>query len=287
MRLRYSGHLLDHVLRESDMGRIHQAAADGNLKKIAALLQDGFLRKAVDVNVQDKYGLTPLAHAARNGRCDAAQLLIDRGAVVDTPTATGETSLHLAASANHAELIRLLLGRGGQLEARTKDGFTPLAIAAKSDAAKATLALVAAGADIKAANNDGLMPIHLAILEVRPGAALVLLANGGEDFLLTEPGWLFFESAAVQLWKANKDFVDRMSQIGPSATLTPEGIESQRRMVYMMILVEHVGERKNGKHADKSFEDMPSAREIVRHYALPPSLSVREPRPDRHSQEIP
>jgi ankyrin repeat protein len=52
-----------------------RAAGKGDLAAISTLLDHG-----ADANAAGAYGLTPLAAAARNGRCEAIELLLARGA---------------------------------------------------------------------------------------------------------------------------------------------------------------------------------------------------------------
>lgn len=103
--------------------------------------------------------LAPLHTAARFGREDLAELLIARGADVDTRAEpAGDTALHLAAQYGQAGVATVLIARGARVNATTKFGRTPLhdavfGLAGTSDLeGRVTVAklLLARGADINA-----------------------------------------------------------------------------------------------------------------------------------------
>src|SRR5439155_6513032 len=64
--------------------------------------------------------------AARAGRLDAVQQLLDRGAVVDAKDPEfQQTALMIAVRQNHPDLVRLLVDRHADVNARTRTGRTP------------------------------------------------------------------------------------------------------------------------------------------------------------------
>ena len=71
-------------------------------------------------------GMTPLLFAAREGRLEAARLLVDAGADVNAPDANGIGPLLMAISNNHIPVATLLLTRGADPNAADWWGRTPL-----------------------------------------------------------------------------------------------------------------------------------------------------------------
>jgi ankyrin repeat protein len=71
-------------------------------------------------------GMTALSFAAREGRLDAARLLIDAGADVNAPEANGIGPLLMAISNRHTPVAALLLSRGANANAADWWGRTPL-----------------------------------------------------------------------------------------------------------------------------------------------------------------
>ena len=65
-----------------------------------------------NINLQAKDGRTPLHMTAINGRFTRAQMLLDRGALVDVGDKEGCTALHIAAAHGHELLIGVLLNMG-------------------------------------------------------------------------------------------------------------------------------------------------------------------------------
>ena len=88
------------------MADIHNAAKNGNLNRVKALLNQG-----VPVNSRTVDGYTPLHYAAR-GRLNVVQELLRRGAHLNPRTKSGMTPLHVAALFNNPHIIHALIKAG-------------------------------------------------------------------------------------------------------------------------------------------------------------------------------
>ncbi len=85
---------------------IHDAAKKGDVAAISAALDAG-------ANINEFDGTaTPLYYAVMVAQLDAAKLLMDRGADVNTVSALGDTPLGPAVGRRNIEFIRLLLDHG-------------------------------------------------------------------------------------------------------------------------------------------------------------------------------
>ena len=115
------------------MAAIHDAARDNDVVRLKQLVQEA----PSLISSCDEDGRTPLLVAARNGRIEAAALLIEAGADVnvaqrlyhsgkDLGSSMGITPLHYAANFKHEAVVRLLLEHGADVNATTSDGQTPL-----------------------------------------------------------------------------------------------------------------------------------------------------------------
>lgn len=96
------------------------AASHGNLKLIKSLVRRGM---SLETTI---HGETALMLAARNGRVQVAEWLLDHGAHPDTATAWGETALMESAWKGCGPITELLLAHGANAEAQTKWGTTAL-----------------------------------------------------------------------------------------------------------------------------------------------------------------
>ncbi len=82
------------------------------------------------------HNLTSLMIAAREGRLDTVQSLIERGADVSCSSACKRTALHFAADAwwgENRNLIKALLDAGADVHARDQNGQTPMELAQLND----------------------------------------------------------------------------------------------------------------------------------------------------------
>src|SRR5262245_829858 len=149
------------------------AAKQGKVEQVQRLLDRG-----VPNTVADRTGETALHLAARWGREDVAAVLLDRGAPLEAATIEGRTPLHLAAKENQEPLIRLLLDRGATLEAVDHSGWTPLHLAAEWNAGDAVRTLIARRAVLQAQDKAGQTPLHTAAVWGAEEAARLLLEAG-------------------------------------------------------------------------------------------------------------
>jgi len=94
----------------------------GNTEAVKQHLDAG-----ADVNVKDdNWGATPLHFAARNGHKDVAELLVVKGAAMNTKDDDGRTPLHMVADIGHNGIAELLIAKGADVNAKDKKDFTPL-----------------------------------------------------------------------------------------------------------------------------------------------------------------
>ncbi|KAG7387662.1 Ras-GEF domain-containing member 1B [Phytophthora boehmeriae] len=84
----------------------------------------------IDLNARNwQRGMSALALAAKSGRVNVVEGLLDYGAQVDIRTLHGETPLHFAAASATQRVCQLLIEKGCSVDVRTSEGLTPLMIA--------------------------------------------------------------------------------------------------------------------------------------------------------------
>ncbi len=104
---------------------IHEAAAEGNIKRVKQHLVEG-----VDVNAIFKDSWTPLHMAAEGGHREIVDLLIAKGADINATAGWGDgvgwTPLHMAAEEGHKKVVELLILKGADINVKNGDDRTPL-----------------------------------------------------------------------------------------------------------------------------------------------------------------
>ena len=101
---------------------IWTAAATGNGGAIEQHVAEG-----TDIDAKDPAGgASALIVAALYGQTEAARVLVDNGASVNSRNNDGATALHVAAFFCHPETVALLLDQGADPGARNRFGQTPL-----------------------------------------------------------------------------------------------------------------------------------------------------------------
>ena len=112
----------------------------------------GILRYFLDKNLIDlesrKQGQTMLALAAGKGYEEAVNLLLEKGAELDSKDRDGRTPLSIAAGSGHEAMVNLLVEKGAELDSKDDFGQTPLSWAADNGHEAVVKLLVEKGAEL-------------------------------------------------------------------------------------------------------------------------------------------
>jgi len=100
----------------------------GDTEALKALVDAG-----MDVNLQNRYGWTPLHIAIRRNHRDMVEYLLDNGADIDRADAVGWTPLMESIMDNMPELCALLVKRGADKSIANQRGATAMMLAKKFD----------------------------------------------------------------------------------------------------------------------------------------------------------
>src|ERR1035437_9720990 len=188
--------------RNHDVGRIHDAAQRGDLKKVKAILKDN----PDLVFSKDAVGATPLHYAAIWGRKDVVKLLLAHGAEINAKDNLGRTPLWQASDyKDEKDVAELLLAHGAEVNAKDNFGGTPFLVAGNKQVAEL---LLAHGAEINVQNNNGMTPLHWAAVEGHKDVAELLLASKVEVNAKDKDGQTPLHWAATARFGENKDVVE-------------------------------------------------------------------------------
>jgi ankyrin repeat protein len=158
-------------------GEIHNAARDGDLATVRALLRDN----PDLVFKKDSDGLTPLHHAAYGGRKDVAEFLLANKAEVNAKNNGGRMPLQEAALYARKDVAELLLANKAEVNAKDPIGRTPLHEAAAGGYKDVVELLLANNADVNAKDRDGRTPLSVAVDGGYNDVAGLLRQHGGHE----------------------------------------------------------------------------------------------------------
>ncbi len=192
------------VLNHHHRPNLYAAAVLGRVDDV-----DRFLREGADPDTRNPSGASALQAAARRGRREICNLLLDHGAVNDldfldsvsggqaeraadllktsphlvqeSRRSDGGTALHLAAHYGYDEMVEMLLGAGAGVDAEAGDGDTPLVLGALQGGKAVCERLIEAGASKKYlddAGKQGMPPLYRAIERNLPDGIFCLLELG-------------------------------------------------------------------------------------------------------------
>jgi len=106
-------------------GSLHEAVAKGEYTAALKMVEQG-----ADIEAKDPgAGASVLHYAVMRGRMPVIDVLLSRGADVNSRTRMGTTPLHTAALYARVEVAELLIDAGADVNAVSTSGVTPLAMA--------------------------------------------------------------------------------------------------------------------------------------------------------------
>jgi ankyrin repeat protein len=139
---------------------IHEAASVGDAQRLQRILEE----EPGLVNAPHGQGFAPLGLAAFFGHKAAVQVLVARGAEVDTVDKSqfANAPLDAAVAANHLEVVKILLQNHASVNVRSAGDFTPLHKAAMNGNLEIATLLLDGGADVNAVDGSGKTPLQCA-----------------------------------------------------------------------------------------------------------------------------
>uniref|UniRef100_A0A8D2LIQ5 Ankyrin repeat domain-containing protein 26 n=1 Tax=Varanus komodoensis TaxID=61221 RepID=A0A8D2LIQ5_VARKO len=205
-----------YKVRSKELGKLHRAAAEGDIGELRQLLQKH------DLNEQDRADRTPLHFACASGYTDIVTFLVDNkcelnicdkdkrtplmkavqcqqefcvayllehGADPSPMDINNNTALHFAASNSSISIAKHLLEHNVDLEAKNKDGSTPLILAVTENNREMVEFLLEKGASVHATDKSGRTALLIAASNKRRDLTNVLLLHGSDVFHRDESGW--------------------------------------------------------------------------------------------------
>jgi ankyrin repeat protein len=124
------------------------------------------LERGADINSQDENHMTPLHIASLYGRLDIVRILVDHGAATNLVENLGRTPLHLVAEGKYnfeqdrIRIAQLLLEHGADVNAQDGENVTPLHVASYGGRVAIAQMLLNYGAAANSKSNHGMAPLH-------------------------------------------------------------------------------------------------------------------------------
>ena len=184
----------------------HHAAANGHENVIAVLPYS-------DWTCGDR-AITALHLGAAYGHPGAVQILLSKGAGIESKDLSGMTALHYASYNGHGAVVQLLLNKGCEVETRADKGLAALHMAAYAARTEVIKILIAHGADVggktlQLGNTFEIMlakrttPLHLAACYADAETIRTLVDCGAQMEVEDELGSTALDQALVSERSAN------------------------------------------------------------------------------------
>jgi ankyrin repeat protein len=169
-----SAKVVERLLAQGARADIYTACILGQTDQVAKLLEDD--RSLVDSPQADNSRIRPLILAAKHGHTEIVDLLLDKGAEVESKM--DASALHAAAASGQAKVITLLLSRGVDINRKDSTGRTPLHSGASAGHQDVVTLLIARGAQVLATDVHRETALHAAALHGHTAIARTLIDAG-------------------------------------------------------------------------------------------------------------
>lgn len=141
-------------------GVVHTSAIGGNNILLNWLVKE----KKMSINEPSHYG-APIIRAARAGKIETVQLLLDFGANIEEEDFEGETPLLAAIVSKKLEMVRFLLEKGASLNVKDQSGASPIVVATKYESLDIIKHLLSIGCSAKETDDRKSTCLIIAIVQ--------------------------------------------------------------------------------------------------------------------------
>ncbi|KAM9231012.1 LOW QUALITY PROTEIN: uncharacterized protein RG961_004576 [Leptosomus discolor] len=211
-------------LRQNDLGKLHRAAAGGDLAQVRKGLKkygiDGrdkaertplhlacanghvdvvtyLVKNKCKLNLFDNYHRSPLMKAVQCQQEKCVAVLLKHGADPNLADADGNTALHLAVISPNTSVAGLLLEHNANIDAQNKEGHTPLILAVSKHHEEIVEFLLKNGADVNACDQCERTPLMTAASDGELNLIKVLLRYGADVSHRDTNGWSAEDLAVI------------------------------------------------------------------------------------------
>ncbi len=163
---------------------LFEAVKSKNIPIIELLLDSG-----ANVNIKNKYNNTPLFYAVWDENIAVMELLLDSGADIDICNNDGNYPLHYTVWGKDIRVMQLLLDRDANINIKNRYGETPLFCAVRSENIQWVKLLLDRGAVANIKTKDDETPLFEAVRNRNIPIIKLLLASGANVNIKTNLGY--------------------------------------------------------------------------------------------------
>lgn len=217
---------------------LHVAAETGSAESIGELIRYG-----ADPKIRTKTSQETAIHlAATQGDTELfkkkIEVLLESDIDINARNFEGDTALHLAiCRIGTVDAVEILLGKGASLESKGRHGRTPLQYAIFLEKEEIATALLNHKANIYCEDEAGVTPLHLAVSGKASLSLIERLIGDGSHINHENDAYEtpLFTAATCKRWDVMRLLIDRGAECKPrSAALESRLKKAQRRPFFDM-----------------------------------------------------